>query len=169
MLQPLLNLYELFDNSKDKFTARGLEGKFFIDIYRSQPLEPELYEYFPLPATFVDYKMQGQGKNKPRLITLTLHIITDEMPDASNISSQVLDGVKRFLYLLTIQEILEGCMLGNSSQLKFITEDVIDVPVVNYHTQTYEFEIALIDLIGDNPEQILGEFERLNIYGSLLK
>jgi hypothetical protein len=168
MLQPLLKLYERFAENTEKFDVRGLESSFFIDVYRSQPLEPELYEYFPQPAIFVDYKMTGQGKKQPRLITMTLHIICDDMPDASNISEQKLEGVKRFLYALSIQELLEGCQLGNSSQLKFITEDIVDVPVVNYHTQVYEFEMSLQDLIGDNPEHILGEFERLNIYGSLL-
>ena len=167
MLQPLLKLYERFAHNDAKFTGIGLEGNFFIDVYRSQPLEPGLYEYFPLPAIFVDYKMQGQGKNQPRLITLTLHILTDEMPDASNISEQQQDGFKRFLYNMTIQELLEGCTLGNSTQLKFLTEDIIDAPVINYHTQVYEFEAYLKDLIGNNPAQILGEFERLNIYGSL--
>jgi hypothetical protein len=168
MLQPLLKLYERFAANDEKFTEIGLEGSFFIDVYRSQPLEPELYEYFSLPALFVDYKMQGQGKNQPRLITMTLHILTDDMPDASNISEQQQEGFKRFLYNMTVQELLEGCKLGNSKELKFISEDIVDVPVINYHTQVYEFEMYLRDLIGDNPAQILGEFERLNIYGNLL-
>lgn len=167
MIQPLLKLYELFADNEINFTGIGLEAGFFIDVYRSQPTEPELYEYFSLPAIFVDYKMQGQGKNQPRLITMTLHIVTDEMPDASNISEQQQDGFKRFLYNMTIQELLEGCKLGKSTQLKFVTEDIIDAPVINYHTQVYEFESYLKDLIGDNPAQVLGEFERLNIYGSL--
>ena len=44
MLQPLLKLYERFAANDEKFTEIGLEGSFFIDVYRSQPLEPDLYE-----------------------------------------------------------------------------------------------------------------------------
>lgn len=86
MITTLLDLYKVIENNKDKFVKHNLNSDFFIDVYRSQPMEPELYEYFSLPAIFVDYQMTGQGKGKPRLINITLHIITDEMPDASNIS-----------------------------------------------------------------------------------
>jgi hypothetical protein len=166
MLQPLLELYNRFEANSAKFTDRGLSGISFLDVYRSQPLEPELYEYFSLPAIFVDYSMTGQGINQRRLITMTLHIVTDDMPDASNISEQKSEGLKRFLYLLIIQQTLEGCKLGKTTALKFLSENPIDLPVANYHTQTYEFEANPADMIGDI-DIIMGEFERLNIYGSL--
>lgn len=167
MIQQLLALYNTIDAKKIKFSDYNLDNNFFIDVYRSQPLEPELYEYFSLPAIFVDYTMKGQGINKPRLITLNLHIITDEMPDASNISEQKEAGMQRFTYLLLLQSILEGTSLGNTTPLQFISEDIIDAPVINYHTQTYEFQTHLANIIPEYPEQIYGEFERLNIYGSL--
>ncbi len=167
MLVQFLEFYKLIEANKYKFEERGLNGTFFIDVYRSQPVEPELYEYFSLPAIFADYTMQGQGKNQPRLISLTLHIVTDEMPDASNISLQKDEGLKRFLYHLILQEILEGSKLGRTKELKFINEGIIDEPVINYHTQTYEFEAYLYDMFPDNIPAIFGEFERLNIYGSL--
>lgn len=167
MLLQLLDLYKLIEDNKDKFEKYNLQNNFFIDVYRSQPFEPELYEYFSLPAIFVDYIMQGQGKNEPRLIALTLHIVTDEMADASNISLQKDDGIKRFLYHLVLQNILEGSKLGKTKPLKFISESIIDEPVINYHTQTYEFEAYLYDMLPDNTIDIFGEFERLNIYGSL--
>ncbi|MDR0866758.1 MAG: hypothetical protein LBO74_17770, partial [Candidatus Symbiothrix sp.] len=126
-------------------------------------------EYFSLPALFVDYSMIGQGKNQPRLITLTLHIVVDEMPDASNISEQKESGLQRFTYCLLLQKILESCRLGKSTPLKFISENPVDEPVVNYHTQTYEFESYIQDMIDDNSISIFGEFEKLNIYGNLRK
>lgn len=167
MLVQLLELYNLIEANKHKFEDAGLNGNFFIDVYRSQPLEPELYEYFSLPAIFVDYSILGQGKNNPRKVSITLHVVTDEMPDISNISLQKSDGLKRFLYNLLIQEVIEGRQLGNTKPLTFIEEHPIDESVINYHVQTYEFEAYLPDMISDNPAQIIGEFERLNIYGSL--
>jgi hypothetical protein len=168
MLQPLLSLYQLLKANEAKFTDVSLAPIEFIDVYRSQPLEPELYEYFPLPAIFIDYTMQGKGINQRRTITMTLHFVCDELPDASNISEQKTAGLNRFLYLLLIQQIIEGSHLGKTTALKFINEGVVDVPVANYHTQTYEFEAYIADMIGDIAE-IYGEFERLNIYQSLLK
>lgn len=169
MLAQLLEFYKLLNENEDKFNNRGITPIAFMDIYRSQPLEPELYEYFPLPAIFIDYTMQGQGVKSPRLVTMTIHVVTDEMPDASNIATQRLDGIKRFLYNLTLQEILENSMLGNTSRLKFLTETLLDAPVVNYHMQTYEFEAYLCDMIGENPDVIIGEFEKIGIFGSLYK
>ena len=168
MIQPLLSLYQLLKSKSSKFTDAGLVPISFIDIYRSQPVDPELYEYFPLQALFVDYSMQGQGINQPRLITMTLHVVTDELPNASNISEQKTSGLNRFLYLLFIQQILEGSRLGKTTALKFISEGIVDIPVANYHTQSYELEAYPADMIGDITT-ILGEFERLNIYGSLYK
>jgi hypothetical protein len=167
MLAQLLELYKVIDANKHKFAERNLNGDFFIDVFRSQPYEPELYEYFSLPAIFVDYTMQGQGKNKPRLVTLTLHVITDEMPDASNISEQKDIGMNRFLYHILLQEILEGCKLGRTKPLEFTSENIIDAPVINYHTQTYQLESYLHDMFVDNIDIVLGEFERLNIYSKL--
>lgn len=168
MLQPLLSLYQLFESYSSVLTEAGLQPIQYIDVYRSQPLEPELYEYFPLPAIFVDYTMLGTGIRQKRKITMTIHIITDELPDVSNLSEQKTEGLNRFLYLLLIQDIIEGRSLGKTSVLKFLTEGVVDIPVANYHTQSYEFDAHLHDMIG-NIEEIKGEFERLNIYQSLLK
>jgi hypothetical protein len=167
MLKQLLSLYQIIEENKSKFTEAGLPGDFFIDVYRSQPHEPELYEYFSLPALFIDYSMTGQGKNQPRLITLTVHIVVDELPDASNMSEQTEAGLQRFSYCLLLQQVLEGCRLGKSTPLKFISENPVDEPVANYHTQTYEFEAYMQDMIDENSTFISGEFERLNIYGRL--
>jgi len=168
MLQPLLNLYTLLEDNSSKFTTKDLAPISFIDVYRSQPLQPELYEYFELPAIFVDYTITGNGKNQPRSITMTLHILVDDMPDTSNISEQKNEGFNRFLYLLLIQEILEGSKLGKTTQLKFLNESSIDLPVANYHTQSYQFDAYLADMIAD-AIQVKGQFERLNIYKSIVK
>ena len=166
MLKQLLSIYEKIEQNKSKFESYGLNGDFFIDVYRTQPFQPEMYEYFSLPAIFVDYQMSGQGKNKPRLVTLTLHILVDDLTDSSNIAEQRELGLRRFQYCLLLQSILEGCMLHKTSPLKFISENIIDENVVNYHTQTYEFETYIENML-ENTENITGEFDRLNIYGKL--
>lgn len=168
MIQPLLKMYKLFEENKDKFEQYDLSSDFFIDIYRSQPLEPELYEYFSLPAIFVDYDIQGQGKGKARLVNMTLHIVTDEMPDASNIALQHDTGLKRFLYHYITQDILEGNRLGNTTALKFISENIVDAPVINYHTETYQFEAHLKDLAGTPEEIKFGMIELLKLQGKLV-
>lgn len=167
MIQPLLKMYKLFEENKEKFKKYDLSSDFFIDVYRSQPLDPENYEYFSLPAIFVDYDIQGQGKGKARLVTMTLHIITDELPDASNISLQQDTGLKRFLYHYIIQDLLESNRLGNTSALKFISENIVDAPVINYHNQVYQFEAYLEDLAGTPEEIEYGMIEFIKLKGRL--
>lgn len=167
MIQPLLELYKLIKSKATSFSNRDLMPDFFIDIYRGQPFNPELYEYFPLPAIFADFQIIGQGNNQPRKITMTLHVLTDAMPDASSISDQQTDGLKRFLYHLVLQEILEGAKLGATSRLKFISEVLVDAPVINYHTQTYEFESHLNHLFINENDYSLGEFTKANLYGQI--
>lgn len=167
MIQPLLKMYKLFEENKEKFKKYDLSSDFFIDVYRSQPLDPENYEYFSLPAIFVDYDIQGQGKGKARLVTMTLHIITDELPDASNISLQQDTGLKRFLYHYIIQDLLEGNRLGNTSALKFMSENIVDAPVINYHNQVYQFEAYLEDLAGTPEEIEYGLIEFIKLKGRL--
>jgi hypothetical protein len=167
MIQPLLNLYTRIAENKSLFERYELSSDWFIDVYRSQPLESELYEYFSLPAMFTDYQLTGQGVKKPRLVTMTLHIITDEMPDVSNISMQRDTGLKRFLYHVVIQKMLEGKPLGKTSPLKFVSESIIDAPVINYHTQIYEFEAFLDDLSGTPEEIEYGMIELIKLQGNL--
>jgi hypothetical protein len=167
MVLTLLNLYKRIEESKALFDKYELSSDWFIDVYRSQPLEPELYEYFSLPAMFVDYQLTGQGAKNPRLVTMTLHTITDEMPDASNISMQRDSGLKRFLYHFVIQKILERKPLGNTTPLKFISEGIIDAPVINYHTQVYEFEAYPDDLAGTPEEIEYGMIELIKLQGNL--
>jgi hypothetical protein len=165
MLKQLLSLHHVIEQNKGKFEDFGLSGDFFIDVYRSQLYKPELYD-FPLPALFVDYSMVGHGKNQPRLITMTIHIITDELPDVAGVSEQEA-GLKRFTYCLLLQSILENCLFEKSTPLRFVSENIVDEPGVNYHSQVYEFEVYLEDMITDI-SHIFGEFERLNVYSGLM-
>lgn len=169
MIKPILELYKIFELNNDKFEEYGLDSHFFIDLYRSQPEDPTQYEYFSLPAIFVDYQLVGQGRNKPRLVTMILHVVTDEMPDASNVMIEHASGLKRFLYHTIIQEILEGTPLGNTSRLEFVNEGIIDTEVVNYHNQSYTFEAYLQDLAGTPQEIQYGIIELLKLQGKLVK
>jgi hypothetical protein len=166
MIRPIVTLYSLFENNKSLFTDKGLSGDFYIDIYRGQTTDPELFEFFTLPAIFIDYSIQGQGINKPRLVTLSLHILIDELPSESNISQQQEDGFKRFIYQSLIQKLLEGKRLGDTSTLVFLSESIMDLPVINYHIQTYSFE-AYLDEMLEVPEIIWGEFENVDLNGIL--
>ncbi len=168
MIKPILELYKIFELNNDKFEEYGLDSHFFIDLYRSQPEDPTQYEYFSLPAIFVDYQLVGQGRNKPRLVTMILHVITDEMPDASNVMIEHASGLKRFLYHTIIQEILEGTPLGNTTRLEFVNESITDTEVVNYHNQSYTFQAHLRDLAGTPQEIQYGIIELLKLQGKLV-
>jgi hypothetical protein len=166
MILPILELYQILEQNKDKFESENLLGNFFIDLFRNQPLDPELHEYYSLPAIFIDYNITGQGKDKPRAIELTLHIVLEESFDASNVSENYTLGLNRFVYMGILQEILEGKKLANGSPLRFINETMIDSPVCDYHKMVFAFETYAPELIRSNTLE-LGEFEQLNFTGKL--
>jgi hypothetical protein len=163
---PFLNLYTIIEAEKQKFEDQGLNGSFFIDIYRGQPEDPEQHEFFSLPAIFIDYSTTGQGKDKPRLIQITLHLLIDEENDMSNVASDNVAGMNRFVYCSILQEILEGRKLVANSPLKFLSEVPIDNPVADYHRMIFEFESFAKDLIS-NPIFETGEFDKPNVDGQL--
>lgn len=166
MKVPFLNLYTIIEAEKQKFEDQGLNGNFFLDIYRNQPEDSDQYEFFSLPAIFVDYTNTGQGKDKPRLIQITLHVVTDEECDMSSISPNKESGMNRFVYSGVLQEILEGRKLVGNSALKFVSEVPIDNPVADHHSLIFEFECFAKDLI-TNPVFETGEFEKPNVGGQL--
>ena len=163
---PFLNLYTVIESEKQKFEDQGLNGDFFMDIYRGQPEDPEQHEYFTLPAIFIDYTNTGQGKDRPRLIQITLHLLTDEENDMSNVAPNKVAGMNRFVYCGLLQEILEGRKLVTSSPLKFVSEVPIDNPVADYHSLIFEFESFAKDLIS-NPVFETGEFDKPQIDGMI--
>lgn len=163
---PFLNLYAIVAAEKQKFEEQGLNGNFFMDIYRGQPEDPEQYEFFSLPAIFIDYTNTGQGKDKPRLIQITLHLLIDEENDMNNFAPDNIAGMNRFVYCAILQEILEGKKLVNNSALKFVSEVPIDNPVADYHSIIFEFESFAKDLIS-NPVFQTGEFVKPDVAGAL--
>lgn len=163
---PFLNLYAIVEAEKQKFEDHGLNGNFFMDIYRGQPEDPEQHEFFSLPAIFIDYTTTGQGKDKPRLVQITLHLLIDEENDMSNFAPNNIAGMNRFVYCALLQEILEGKKLVSNSALRFISEVPIDNPVADYHSLIFEFESFAKDLIS-NPVFESGEFNNPNVDGQI--
>lgn len=163
---PFLNLYAIIEAEKQKFEDYGLNANFFIDIYRGQPEDPEQHEYYSLPALFIDYTITGQGKDKPRLIQITLHLEIDEENNMSNVSPDKESGMNRFVYCAVLQEILEGKKLVGNSALRFVSEVPIDNQVADYHSLIFEFESFAKDLIS-NPVFETGEFDKPNVDGNL--
>jgi hypothetical protein len=166
MIIPILELYKVVELEKSKFETNNLNGNFFIDLFRNQPTDPEIHEYYSLPALFVNYTNTGQGKDKPRLIQMTLHLVLDDDEACSNIAPNKVLGMNRFVYVGLLQEILEGKKLGTSSPLKFVSEAMVDNPVADYHVLVFEFESYAPDLI-TIPIYEFGEFETLDFRGKL--
>lgn len=154
-------LYELFEKNKDIFLDRGLPSEFFIDIFRGQIHDSQLFDFYPLPAIFIEYSMTGEGKKNPRTVNMILHIALDNSIDTDNINGALDEGLINYLTCLTIQELLEDSKLGQTSRLKFINESPVDAEVLNYHLQTYEFTAYVQDMIGNYPEKITGTIEEI--------
>jgi hypothetical protein len=168
MHKPLLQLYSLIADNAQLFTDYGLNDKFYMDIFRSQPDSPEGFEHYSLPAIFVDYSMRGQGIRQKRIITMSLHIVSDATPSTNNLVQHQSPAMNGFLYPLLLQSILEGKTLGKTSSLEFLSQVPIESPVVNYCVQDWQFLAYLPDMLGE-VEITLGEFQRLHIFGTIVK
>ena len=164
MIIPILELYQLIEKAKPLFEVRNLNGDFFIDLYHGQPLDPELHEYYSLPALFVDSQILGQGTRNPRKVQLTLHLVVNMALNTATISDK--SGLQGLLYPVLLQMALEGKPLGNSTGLIFESQTTIESEVTNYYTLVFSFESDLRSLI-ELPECELGTFETVDLKGQL--
>ncbi len=167
MIVPILEIYKTIMDAKPLFEENNLKSDFFIDLFRGQPNNPEVFEGYSYPAVFIEYNITGQGIDKPRLIQLNLHIEVNENYDASNISPNNIMGMNRFLYCNLLVKIFEGKKLGSSTKLKFENEQVNDSDVVDYHTLVFSFEMHHGDLVKPPSDTEFGEFLSLNFTGKL--
>lgn len=164
MIVPIVTLYQLIEKAKPLFEDRNLNGTFFMDLYNGQPLDPEMHEYYNLPAIFVDYLVTGQGIGHRRKIEMTLHLVLAAADHTGSISDRT--GLQRLLYPVLIQMALEGKRLGNTTALVFESESKPESDLTHYHTLVFSFESDLQSLI-EVPDWQWGAFENMTLKGAL--
>ena len=131
-----------FDNNAALFTDEGMKPIAFIDRFRGQPLNPERFEYYPLPAIFIQrkikWKREGNLYNGTAL--LSFHIVTEPTWDMSSIAPNQDDVLNYFTFLDKVREVLDNFDTPYTSTMVRTEDDDVDAEVVFYDVLTYECE-----------------------------
>lgn len=131
-----------FEDSAALFTDAGMKPIAFIDRFRGQPLNPEAFEYYPLPAIFIQRKIKWkrEGRLYNGTVLLSFHIVTDPTWDMSNISAHQDDGLNYFTFLDKVREVLDNFKTPYTSTMDRSEDDDVDAEVVFYDVLTYQCE-----------------------------
>jgi hypothetical protein len=168
MIELFTKIYETFAEKAQTFTTLGLKPIEFIDRYRGQPLNPEQFEYYPLPAVFIDWKIKWEkaGQVYNGNVELDFHLVVDPTWDTSNVSTNYLEGLKFILYETAVRSVLDNLSCEVTSKLKRIDENPVDTGVVNYHVMRYECTYFDPGIIGT--QYIEAIIEKLKLAGYLV-
>ena len=153
-------LNQKFADNQAAFTDAGLPFVKTIDKFRNQPLNPEAFEYFELPAIFVNRSIQWvkEGKYYTGLMTVEFHVVQDATWPTESFSSTIDDGLKQYIFLNIVRALLDDFESENTSKLQRSTETPVDADVsiydvISYTCNYYEPLPAgkqYIDAAGDN-------------------
>lgn len=167
MIDLFIKIYEVFKNNHALFENLGLEPVRHIDFYRGQPLNPEQFEYYDIPALFMDWKITWDkaGRVYKGIVSVDFHLVTDATWDTSNVSTNHLEGVKIVLYHTLVRSVLDNIETEDTSKLKRIDENPIDTGVTNYHLLRYQCEYSDPMLTGE--QYIEATIEKLKLIGHL--
>lgn len=117
----------------DLFAENDLPNIKYIDLYRGQPKSPGRFEYFDLPALFIDYSINWSVRE----ITLEVHAVTDQNHSTSNISPNRLKGLDIIRYIEIIKDLLIDLETSVTSKLALQSEQPLEADVVNYHIVSF--------------------------------
>jgi len=164
-------LYEAFEDEKQSFIDAGVKPIATIDRYRGQPLNPEQFEYYELPALFfqrpVSWEREGNVYNG--LILFTFHLVTDPTWEASNIATNKDAGLKYYTLVDKVREVLDNFKTAFTGTMFRTQDSEIDTGVVMYDTLGYQCEYYGTTKIKPVYDESSYEPEGLRILGRHLK
>lgn len=136
-----LKIIEKIEAAEPVFTQAGLPAVRYIDLYRGQPQNPARFEFFDLPAIFVQYKIEKNRAN------IDIHVLTDQNHDTNNLSPNQMNGLDIIRFYELIKDTLTDLEADNTSKLHWRSDEPMDADVVNYHIISFEcyYETILYD------------------------
>ncbi len=139
MKQLFLNIYNAFKNAEGDFKAAGLKPIATIDRYRGQPLEPEAFEYFELPAVFIGRQTNWTEQTDvwQGTLNLSFHIVTDYPGETGSQYTNHEQALKYQDLITEIRKVLDGFSSGQTSRLSRSTDTEVDTGVIVYEILGY--------------------------------
>lgn len=123
-------LRQAFKDAEQEFIDAGVHPVATIEKFRGQPQNPEAFEYYELPAIFVQRSVvwTREGKVYNGQVQWTFHVETDPSTTAT--------GYEDFLD--KVREVLDNFRTAFSSTMIRTADHELDAAVVSYDTLGYE-------------------------------
>jgi hypothetical protein len=136
----ILQLNERFETMASLFTAASLPTLKTIDKYRGQPINPEQFDLFPLPALFIERSIQWQkqGKYYNGIMTVNFHLLQDATWATENFSTGIEEGLKQYQFISLVRRVLDEFESENTGKLQRVSEAPVDADVCIYDMLTYQ-------------------------------
>lgn len=151
-----LKICDRIEERKDLFTKYNLPPVKYIDLYRGQPLAPERFELYDIPALFLEYSIDWKTKK----LNLSVHVVTDQTHSTSSISLNKLSGLQIFTLYKVVKQLLNGLSSETTGKLELAGERPTEADVVNYQIIDYTCSIEESEL---EEKFAQGTIESLNV------
>lgn len=139
----ILKIYSEFEAKKQAFIDNQLTPIKYMDLYRGQPVAPERFEIFALPAIFFNYNIDWtQSEKGSGLLTLDAHVLIDAGHHTDSVSPNKETGLSIVKYYRFIDYVLRYLESENTSKLKLISENPVETDYYNYHIMQYQAVIT---------------------------
>jgi hypothetical protein len=135
----ITRLNQLFEDNKNMYEDEGLPFIKTIDKFRNQPLNPEAFDLFELPAIFVNRSIQWEksGKTYNGIMTVEYHVVQDATWPTENFSTNIEEGLKQYQFLSITRYLLDDFESDNTSKQQRVNETPIDADGSIYDLLTY--------------------------------
>lgn len=128
-----------FTANEQTFIDAGHTPVATIDKFRNQPLNPEQFDFFPLPAIFINRSIQWkrEGKFYTGLMQVEFHVVQDATWPTENFASNLDEGLKQYTFLSLVRSVLDDFESENTSKMQRLNETTVDADVSIYDMMIY--------------------------------
>lgn len=153
-------LHQAFAAAAPFFVEAGVPAIAHIDKMRGQPLNPELFETYELPAVFwaVRIKWTRIGRTYQGEMLVEFHVQQDATWEISNIATNLQEGLKQVDLISLVRCVLDNMSSDNTGKLIRDSESPVDTGVTPYDVLMYSCNYTdpgvvslqqLVDAMGD--------------------
>lgn len=134
------DIAQAFKDAEPAFIAAGVKPIAMIDRYRGQPMNPEQFEYYPLPAIFIQRgtKWERVGRHYNAKMKLQFHIVSDPTWDTSSIATNRDEGLQYFSFLDQVRYVIDNFKSIYTGTMFRDEDDDVDSGVVFYDVLSYQ-------------------------------
>lgn len=119
---------QAFDDNSNLYTDEDITAPKTIDLYNSQDVNPELSEFFQLPAVLVN--MSIDYAPEPSQMNVDVKILYEQLRNTSNFSMNRSAALYFFDLAKITDQIIKGIVSDNTGTLKLTNESMELEPTI---------------------------------------